>query len=148
MDYASICSDIITQTSLAVMYADRDGTIRLWNNGAEQMFGFTAAEAIGQNMDLIIPEKHRGKHWDGWTRVMATGETKYGKDPLAVPALRKDGTRISIEFNIVLLRDAEGKVAGAAATIQDVTARWERDKALRARLNELQRLADRMATSA
>jgi PAS domain S-box-containing protein len=87
---------------------------------------------------MFIPEKHRPRHWEGYDRVMATGVTKYGRNLLAVPALTKDGRRISIEFNVVLLKDAEGRVLGIAATMRDVTARWERDKALRARQAELE----------
>jgi PAS domain S-box-containing protein len=98
---------------------------------------------MGKLMDFIIPENLRGRHWEGYHRVMATGETKYGKDTLAVPALRKDGTRLSIEFTIVLLRDDEGKPAGNAAVIRDVTARWQRDKALKERLAELEKQVPR-----
>ena len=89
-------------------------------------------------MDMIIPEKHRPRHWEGYDRVMGSGITKYGRNLLAVPALTKDGRRISVEFNVVLLKDAEGRVLGIAATMQDVTARWERDKALHARLADLE----------
>jgi PAS domain S-box-containing protein len=102
------------------------------------MFGWTAGEVIGKSMDMIIPEKHRARHWEGYDRVMETGVTKYGQNVLAVPASTKDGRRISIEFNVVLLKDADGRVLGIAATVQDVTARWERDKALHARLAELE----------
>jgi len=109
--------DIVEQTPVAILFADRDGVIRVWNAGAEALFGFTAEEAVGQSMDIIIPEKQRPRHWEGWKRVMESGVTKYGRDPLAVPALRKDGTRISIEFYIVLLRD------GAAAILRQVTRR-------------------------
>jgi PAS domain S-box-containing protein len=119
---------------LAIIFGDRDGHIRLWNKGAEEMFGWTATEALGQSMDMIIPEKHRARHWEGYDRVMNTGETKYGTNLLAVPALTKDGRRISIEFNIALLRTPSGEILGAAATIQNVTTRWERDKELHARL--------------
>lgn len=134
---------IVEESPIAFLYADHEGIIRLWNTGAEAMFGHTAAEALGRSMDMIIPEKHRPRHWEGWAKVMQSGITKYGRDVLAVPALRKDGTRISIEFNIVLMKDAAGKVLGAAAMIQDVTARWERDKATKARIAELEkRLAE------
>jgi PAS domain S-box-containing protein len=102
------------------------------------MFGWTAGEAIGKSMDMIIPDKHRARHWEGYSHVMESGVTKYGQSVLAVPALTKDGRRISIEFNVVLLKVTDGRVLGAAATIQDVTARWKRDKALRARLAELE----------
>jgi len=133
-----LCREIIDHTPLAVVFGDREGIIRLWNSGAEAMFGFTAAEAVGQSMDIIVPEKHRPKHWEGYDRVMRTGITKYGREVLSVPALTKSGKRISIEFNVALLRDETGQVAGVAATITDVTARWERDKALRARIAELE----------
>ena len=133
-----LCDRIVEGAQAGIIFADEGGIIRLWNSGAEAMFGYTAAEAVGQTMEIIIPEKHRARHDEGYTRVMQTGITKYGRDALAVPALRKDGTRISIEFTIVLVRSAEGGVIGAAAIIQDVTARWERDKALRVRLAALE----------
>jgi len=132
-----LCRDIVEHTPLAIVFGDREGIIRLWNAGAEAMFGYTAAEAIGQTLDIIVPEKHRAKHWEGYDKVMQSGVTKYGRELLAVPALTKDGRRISIEFNIALLRDEAGQVLGAAATISDVTARWEREKTLRARVAEL-----------
>ena len=133
-----LCDRIVEGAQAGIIFADEGGIIRLWNSGAEAMFGYTAAEAVGHTMELIIPEKHRARHDEGYARVMQTGITKYGRDALAVPALRKDGTRISIEFTIVLLRSAEGGMIGAAAIVQDVTARWERDKALRARLAALE----------
>jgi PAS domain S-box-containing protein len=133
-----LCQQIVDHVHVAIIYADQQGIIRLWNAGAEAMFGYPAAEAIGQSMEMIIPEKHRPRHNEGYSRVMQTGITKYGTDVLAVPALRKDGTRISIEFNISIVRSPEGQVLGAAAMIQDVTARWERDKALRAKLAALE----------
>jgi PAS domain S-box-containing protein len=129
-----ICQRIVEGSPLAVIFADRDGIIRLWNAGAEAMFGYQAGEVLGHTMDFMIPERHRPRHWEGYGRTMATGITKYGRQTLAVPAIVKDGRRISIEFNIALLHDINGKVLGAAAMIQDVTLRWERDKALRERL--------------
>ncbi len=134
----SLCQRIVDQCATGVLYASRDGRVRLWNRGCEQIFGWSAAEAVGQSMDMIIPEKHRTRHWEGWDAVMKSGVTKYGREPLAVPALTKDGRRISIEFNILLLRDAAGQVEGAAAIIQDVTARWERDTALKQKLAALE----------
>ena len=139
--HSFLCDRIVEDAQAGIIFADEGGTIRLWNSGAEAMFGYTAAEAIGQSMEMIIPEKHRARHDEGYARVMQTGITKYGKDALAVPALRKDGSRISIEFTIVLVRSAEGGMIGAAAIVQDVTARWERDKALRARLAALENKA-------
>ena len=133
-----LCESILEQISIAIIFGDREGIVRLWNAGAEAMFGWSADEVLGKSMEMIIPEKHRARHWEGYFHVMETGHTKYGHSVLAVPALTKDGRRISIEFNVALLKDADGQVLGAAASIQDVTARWERDKSLRARLAELE----------
>ena len=118
----------------AILVADRQGRIRYWNHGAERMFGHTAAEAVGQSLHLIIPEKLRSRHWDVYFRVMASGRTRYGADPLTSPGVRKDGTRVSLEFPIVLLRDEAGAMEGCAAIMRDVTARWQRERALKERL--------------
>jgi PAS domain S-box-containing protein len=136
-----LCERIVEDSQAGIIFADEGGIIRLWNAGAEAMFGYSAAEAIGHTMEIIVPERQRPRHNEGYARVMQTGTTKYGRDVLAVPALRKDGTRISIEFTIVLVRSAQGDVIGAAAIVQDVTARWERDKALRVRLAALENKA-------
>lgn len=137
-DHGWLCQRIVEDSPIAILFADRDGKIRLWNGGAETMFGYPAQEALGQSLDLIVPERQRARHWEGWEKVMATGVTKYGRDALAVPALKKDGSRISIEFNIVLLRAPSGELLGAAALIQDVTARWQQQKEMKARLAALE----------
>jgi PAS domain S-box-containing protein len=137
-----LCQQIVENSPDAIISADRDGTIRLWNTAAEAMFGYRAEEAIGKSLDLIIPERLRGRHWEGYHKVMATGVTRYGKELLAVPAVRKDGTRISLEFSIVLLRDEGGAPAGTAAIIRDVTARWQQEKALKERLAALEARKD------
>jgi PAS domain S-box-containing protein len=129
---------IVEDSPIAILFADRDGKIRFWNGAAEAMFGYPAEETLGQSLDLIVPERQRGRHWEGWARVMASGVTKYGREALAVPATRKDGSRISIEFNIVLLRAPGGEVVGAAAMVQDVTARWQQQKEMKARLAALE----------
>jgi PAS domain S-box-containing protein len=134
---------IVEDSGTAVIYGDADGMIRVWNRGAEEIFGWTAEEALGQSMDLIIPEKHRNSHNQGYSRVMKSGITKYGRSVLAVPALTKDGRRISIEFSVVLLKEPTGEVVGIAAFLQDITERWERDKALRVRLAAAEALAQR-----
>ena len=118
----------------AILVADRQGLIRSWNGGAERMFGHTADEAVGQSLDLIIPEKLRPRHWQGYFRVMDSGQTKYTADLLTSPGVRKDGARVSLEFSIVLLRTEGGAIDGCAAIMRDVTARWQREKALKERL--------------
>jgi len=129
---------IVEDNPIAILFADRDGKIRFWNAGAEAMFGYTPEEALGQSLDLIVPERQRARHWEGWERVMATGVTKYGREALAVPSTRKDGSRISIEFNIILLRAPTGELLGAAAMVQDVTVRWQQQKEMNARLAALE----------
>jgi len=130
---------LVEGTPDGILAADRDGVIRLWNAGAERIFGWSAGEAVGKGMDLIIPERLRGRHWDGWNKTMETGVTRYGAgDLLAVPALHRDGRTLSIEFSIQLFRGADGAVAGSAAVIRDVTARFQKDKELRLRLKELE----------
>ncbi|MBS0643743.1 MAG: PAS domain S-box protein [Proteobacteria bacterium] len=116
----------------AVVYADRSGMIRYWNKGAEGMFGFTADEAIGQSLDLIIPEGLRARHWDGYERTMETGHSKYAAgELLSVPAAHKTGTRLSAEFTIVPFRDAAGQMIGVAAIMRDQTQRFQEMRALR-----------------
>jgi PAS domain S-box-containing protein len=122
----------------AIIFADRQGVIRLWNAGAEAMFGYRAGEMEGRNLDLIIPANLRTRHHEGYRRVMAAGHSRYGAELLAVPGLRKDGVRISLEFTITLIKDDRGKVLGAAAILRDVTARWQRDQELKKRLAELE----------
>jgi PAS domain S-box-containing protein len=118
----------------AVVYADAQGMIRFWNAGAERIFGYAASEALGQSLDIIIPQSLRQRHWDGYRKTMETGATRYGSgDLLAVPALRKDGSRLSIEFTISPFRDAAGEMLGIAAIMRDVTKRFEEMKALRQR---------------
>jgi PAS domain S-box-containing protein len=123
---------LLHSMSDAIVGSDRDGRITFWNPGAERIFGFSRAEAIGESLDLIIPERLRARHWAGYIEVMRTGESRYGHgDLLSVPALRKDGTRLSIEFTIVPLKDEAGAMTGMAAILRDVTARFEEMRALR-----------------
>jgi PAS domain S-box-containing protein len=111
--------------------------------GAEEIFGHPAEIALGQSLELIIPEALRERHHQGYQRVMATGQTKYGKELLAVPGVRQDQTRISLEFSITLIKDAQGLVLGAAAIIRDVTARWTQERERQKRLAQLEaRLAE------
>jgi PAS domain S-box-containing protein len=133
-----LCERIVDASGDAVVFADRNGVIRLWNRGAEDIFGYSSAEAIGHTLDLIIPEKLRERHWDGYRRVMQTGVTRYGREVLAVPATHKDGSRRSIEFTVALLRDDGGELVGIAAILRDVTAHFEEQRHLRARLRELE----------
>jgi PAS domain S-box-containing protein len=135
---------ILETQSDAILVADRDGVIRLWNPGAVRIFGFTSEEAVGQPLDLIIPENLRARPQEGFNRVMAGGATRYGSgDILAVPALTKGGRRISVEFTIIVLRDSDNAMTGMAAILRDVTSRFEEMRSLRRRVAELDKSSPR-----
>jgi len=135
---ARLYREIVEKTRDAVIYSDREGLIRLWNTGAERMFGYSSPEALGQSLDIIIPESLRKRHWQGYRKVMAAGGSRYESELLAVPAVTKDGSRISVEFTLAPVHDEQGRLEGIAAIIRDVTVRWEREKAARQRLAQLE----------
>jgi len=127
-------SQLINDAPDAILVADSKGVISFWNKGAEQMFGYTGAEAISQSLDLIIPENLRARHWEGYWRVMASGETKYKTGLLSSPGICKDGRRVSLEFSMILLLDENGAMWGCASIMRDVTERWNKEKELKKRL--------------
>ena len=127
---------LLASSSDAIIATNREGHITFWNPGAERIFGFAADEAVGQSLDLIIPENLRARHWEGFHHVMKTGVSRYGDgDLLSVPGLTKSGRRISVEFTIVMLRDETG-IAGTVAVMRDVTKRFEELRELRRKLAE------------
>jgi len=121
-----------------VIACDVAGTIVFWNAASTRIFGFSAEEATGQSLDLIIPQRQQQRHWDGYHHTLATGQTKYGSDVLRVPAVHKEGKPLSIAFTVALLHAADGSVAGIAAVVRDDTVRWGEERALKARLRELE----------
>ena len=138
LDPENFARVLVDGMSDAIVYADAAGVIRVWNAGAVRMFGFTEAEALGQSLDIIIPVTIRERHWQGYHATMRTGQTRYGDGQiLAVPAVRKDGARISVEFTIVPFTAADGSMAGIAAIMRDATARFEELRALRKQLAAL-----------
>jgi PAS domain S-box-containing protein len=138
MDMPRLVADaILAAAADAVVGTDREGIIRVWNPGAERIFGHRADEALGHSLDLIIPKGLRARHWEGFRRVMATGESHYGEgDLLSVPGLCKEGQRISLEFTIVPLKDQQGRMLGTAAVMRDVTPRFEEIRGLKQKLAE------------
>ncbi|WPH19832.1 PAS domain-containing protein [Variovorax paradoxus] len=120
----------------AIMVCDAQGAITLWNRAAERIFGFTQAEALGQSLDMIIPQRQRQRHWDGYQKTMETGITKYGADLLRVPALHKDGHTLSIAFTVSMLFSQSREVTGIVAIVRDETTRFAEERKLRARLQE------------
>jgi PAS domain S-box-containing protein len=116
----------------AIVYADAAGLIGVWNAGAVRMFGFTEQEALGQSLDIIIPGSLHDRHWQGYRETMRTGQTRYGEGQiLAVPAVRKDGSRVSVEFTIVPFKGEGGTMTGIAAIMRDVSVRFEELRTLR-----------------
>lgn len=134
IDFAQLVSTI----GDAVVTSDAAGAIVVWNAAAERIFGFTQAEAIGRSLDLITPDRHRQRHWDGYAKTMRSGVTRYGSDVLRVPALHRDGRALSIAFTVGLLFDADRKVTGITAVIRDETDRWNEERRMRRRLAELE----------
>ena len=122
----------------AVMVCDAEGAIVLWNPACERMFGHTEAEVLGKTMDMIIPERLRKRHWEGYEKTMATGITKYGHDVLRVPAVDKSGNSLSIAFTVAMLFGADGKVSAIASIIRDETVRFNDERALKKRVAELE----------
>ena len=136
LDTDRFCWTLVHDGPDAIVYADFGGLIRFWNRGAERIFGYSASEAVGRSLDIIIPENLRERHWTAYAETMRTGKTRYGDgDVLAVPALRKDGARLSIEFTILPYRDREGSLMGVGAILRDVTKRFEETKARGCLLN-------------
>ena len=131
---------LVEEMSDALVVSDREGAIRAWNKAAERIFGFSEAEALGESLDIITPERLRARHWQGYDHTMRTGRTRYGAgDLLSVPAICKDGRTISVQFSILPLTDAEGEIQGVAAIMRDVTDDFAERKALRAELAQLRR---------
>jgi PAS domain S-box-containing protein len=132
------CAQLIEAIGDAIIVADVHGAITLWNPAAERMFGFTQNEAMGQSLDLIIPQRLQQRHWDGYHKTMETGQTRYGHDLLRVPAAHKDGRALSIAFTVALLYSEQHDVTGIAAVIRDETQRFQEERSLRERLAEIE----------
>jgi PAS domain S-box-containing protein len=132
------CERLVEVIGDAIVVSDASGAIDLWNLAAERLFGFTQAEALGHSLDLIIPERLRERHWAGYGKTMASGETRYGHDVLRVPAVHKDGRALSIAFTVGLLSGPQREVIGIVAVIRDETTRFAEERNLRKRIAELE----------
>ena len=131
-------NQLVAAVGDAVVVTDAGGAITLWNPAAERIFGYPESEVLGQSLDLIIPERLRGRHWEGFRKTMQTGHTRYGTDLLRVPAVDKAGRAMSIAFTVALLRSEDGKPAAIAAIIRDETSRFNEERGLRKRIAELE----------
>jgi len=142
--YGVLTDLLVKQSPDAVVFADRDGIIRLWNAAAEVMFGHSAADAIGHSLDIIIPEEFRERHWTGYRRALAAGATKYAGRSLPTRSMKADGEAFYVELSFSIIRDAAGATIGALAHARDINERFEQDRATRRRLRELEQ---KVATS-
>lgn len=138
MSQAIDFEQLVSHAGDAIVVSDSEGAIVVWNAAAERIFGFTPEEALGRSLDLITPDRHRQRHWDGYRKTMRTGITRYGAEVLRVPALHKDGRALSIAFTVSMLFDADANVTGITAVIRDETERWTAEREMRRRLNELE----------
>jgi PAS domain S-box-containing protein len=137
-DMSIVYEHVVEALADAVVICGRDGVIRFWNAAAERLFGFGPAEALGSSLDLIIPERLRERHWAGFGKAVATGQTRHGHDVLRVPAWHKDGRRLSIAFTVGLLLGPQREVTGLVAVLRDETTRFAEERQLRQRLAELE----------
>jgi PAS domain S-box-containing protein len=135
---AELCRALVEYMADALIFADRDGLIRLWNPGAEAVFGYAADEVIGKNLDIIIPERLRRAHWDGYDKALAAGHTMHGRRALPTRSMRKDGSKLYVELSFSIVKDAQGVVLGAMAIGRDITTRFEEEKEQRVRMTELE----------
>ena len=120
-------SEVIEQASEAVLFADANEIIKIWNKKAELVFGYTSEEAIGRPLAIIIPDRFLSRHQDGYKGVIKTGVTAYDGKILSVPAKRKDGSTISIEFSVSIIQE-KGEILGVLAIIRDTTEKWHKTK--------------------
>jgi PAS domain S-box-containing protein len=144
---ATIAASIVEQAPDAVIFAGTDGLIQVWNTAATEMFGFPAAEAMGQSLDIIIPENFREQHWTGYDRALAAGDTKYRGQAMPTKALKSDGSTFYVELSFAIIKDESGTVIGALAHARDITERFERDRTSRRRLRELEQQVKELAAT-
>jgi PAS domain S-box-containing protein len=139
---------LVNQAPDSIIFADREGIIRSWNPASERIFGHSAADAIGQMLDIIIPESLREAHWQGYHRALAAGDTKYRGQSLPTKSMKRDGTQIYVELSFAIVHATDGAVIGAMAQARDITERFERDKLIRRRLRELEATQETAGASA
>lgn len=130
---------IVAQLSDAIIFADGEGVIRVWNRGAEALFGFAAAEAIGRSLDIIIPERFRQAHWSGYRKAIEGGHVQHGAQVRTTRALHQDGRKLYVDMSFGVVTGDDGAVLGSVAMARDATARHAAETALRARVADLER---------
>jgi PAS domain S-box-containing protein len=127
----AVAAAIVASMQEAVIYADLNGTIQLWNRGAEAIFGFTSGEALGQSVDIIIPEKLRAAHWAGFNKAVAHGDILSAPGARMTRGLKKDGDQLYVEMSFAMVRNEGGEMIGSIAVARDATARYLAERAAR-----------------
>jgi PAS domain S-box-containing protein len=135
----AFCEVLVAAAPDAMIFADRHGVIRVWNRSAESIFGYAGGEVIGGSLDVIIPDRLRESHWQGFHMAIETGTAKYVGRVLTTRAVHKNGSRLYVDLSFALIRDQAGSVVGSLAIARDCTKRYVSEKALRDRVSELER---------
>ena len=138
MQRADLFRALIEQVADAVIFADSEGRIRVWNAGAEAVFGYAAGEVVGRHLDVLIPERLRRAHWKAFDEAVATGRMKHGRESMTTRSAHKDGSDMYVDLSFALVKDDAGRVLGAVAMARDITSRYMADKEARRRIRELQ----------
>lgn len=128
---AQLSESILKSIHEALIYADLKGIIQYWNHGSEKVFGFTAAEAVGQSLDIIIPEKLRKAHWDGYEKAIVRGDTISGRGSRITRALHKSGQTLYVDMSFAMVRDQSNELIGSLAVARDATERYQEERKLR-----------------
>jgi PAS domain S-box-containing protein len=121
----------------ALIFSDPEGTIKLWNAGAEFLFGYAADDALGRSLNLIIPDHLRKAHWDGFQQAITRGNTVHGRRSAITRALHKSGQQLYVDMSFAVVRDSDGKVIGALAIARDATERYVEERNLRRQLADM-----------
>jgi PAS domain S-box-containing protein len=135
---ADLFRALIEQVADAVIFADREGRIRVWNAGAEAVFGYATDEVLGRRLDMLIPVRLRSVHWKAFDEAIATGQQKYGRESMTTRSVHKDGSDLYVDLSFALVTDGAGQVLGAVAMARDITSRFRADKESRRRIAELE----------
>ncbi len=133
----TLADDLIRAMPEALIFSDLRGFIVRWNHGAEEVFGFSTAEALGQSLDLIIPERMRQAHWEGYHKALARGDVLPGRTSMITRSLHKSGESIYVDMSFAVVKDPQGRVIGSLAVARDASKRFAEEKNLRRQLTEL-----------
>jgi PAS domain S-box-containing protein len=131
-----ISQDIMECMPEALIFSDLEGVIRIWNPGAQFIFGFAAAEAVGQSLDIIIPEHLRKAHWEGFHRAVSRGATSHGRRSIITRALQKNGRQLYVDMSFAVVKNQAGETIGSMAIARDATEKHLEEKSLRRQLVE------------